>query len=267
MGLVAPRHVGSSQTRDGICVPCIGREFLITGDPVKSWLLLQCHIWNICNTWVLTSLVKAQRRSPPPAPKAEVEPHHKRRAANLDWEKVYPETDKLHPGAGWLFLNTISWSSHTHCCLKDMISRSLVAQRLKCLPPMQETRVQSLGQEDPLEKEMATHSSILAWRIPRTEELGRLQSMGSQRVGHDWVTSLSLSLPDPWSTKHTSVYSSETSLHQPKETWEVWKRQGTSVQEQGKILLLIKYVTAITRKIWVSVDEMYQYFSDFEDVL
>ena len=57
---------------------------------------------------------------------------------------------------------------------------SLVAQRLKCLPAMQETWVQSLGQEDPLEKEMATHSSILTWRIPRTEEPGRLQSMGSQ---------------------------------------------------------------------------------------
>ena len=52
-------------------------------------------------------------------------------------------------------------------------------------PAMQETRVQSLGQEDPLEKEMAIHSSILTWRIPWTEELGRLQSMGSQRVGHD----------------------------------------------------------------------------------
>ena len=62
---------------------------------------------------------------------------------------------------------------------------SLVAQRLKCLPGMQETRVQSLGQEDPLEKEMATHSNTLAWRIPRREEPGRLQSMGSQRVGHD----------------------------------------------------------------------------------
>ena len=61
---------------------------------------------------------------------------------------------------------------------------SLVAQRLKCLPAMRETWVQSLGQEDSLENEMATHSSILAWRIPRTEEPGGLQSMGSQRVGH-----------------------------------------------------------------------------------
>ena len=55
----------------------------------------------------------------------------------------------------------------------------------KNLPAMQETQVRSLGQEDPLEKEMATHSSILAWRIPWTEEAGGLQSMGSQRVRHD----------------------------------------------------------------------------------
>ena len=53
------------------------------------------------------------------------------------------------------------------------------------LPAMQEMRVESLGQEDPLEEKMATHSSILAWRIPRTEEPGGLQSTGSQRVGHD----------------------------------------------------------------------------------
>ena len=61
----------------------------------------------------------------------------------------------------------------------------LVAQMVKHLPAMRETRVQSLGWEDLLEKEMATHSNILAWRIPWTEEPGRLQSMGSQRVGHD----------------------------------------------------------------------------------
>ena len=61
----------------------------------------------------------------------------------------------------------------------------LVAQMVKCLPTMRETRVQSLGREDLLKKEMATHSNILAWKIPWTEDPGRLQSMGSQRVGHD----------------------------------------------------------------------------------
>ena len=62
---------------------------------------------------------------------------------------------------------------------------SLVAQMVKNLPAMQETWVRSLGWEDPLEKEMATHSSILVWKIPWTEEPSRLQSMGSQRVGDD----------------------------------------------------------------------------------
>ena len=61
----------------------------------------------------------------------------------------------------------------------------LVAQMVKHLPTMRETRAQSLGQEDPLEKEIATHSSTLAWKIPWTEEPGGLQSMGLQRVGHD----------------------------------------------------------------------------------
>ena len=61
----------------------------------------------------------------------------------------------------------------------------MVAQMVKNLPPVQETRVQPLGREDPLEKGMATHSSILAWRVSWTEKPGVLQSMGSQKVGHD----------------------------------------------------------------------------------
>ena len=60
-----------------------------------------------------------------------------------------------------------------------------MAQTVKRLSTMRETRVPSLGREDPLEKEMAIHSSAIAWKIPWTEELGRLQSMGLQRVGHD----------------------------------------------------------------------------------
>ena len=71
-----------------------------------------------------------------------------------------------------------------------LLRTSLVAQMVKCLPTIRETRGQSLSQEDLLEKEMATYSSILAWKIPWTEEPGRLQSMGSRWVGHDWATSL-----------------------------------------------------------------------------
>ena len=76
---------------------------------------------------------------------------------------------------------------------------SLVAQRLKSLSAMRETWVWSLCGEDPLEKEMATHFSIPAWRIPWTEEPCGLQSTGSQRVGHNWVTSLSPFYLHGWS--------------------------------------------------------------------
>ena len=79
------------------------------------------------------------------------------------------------PGEGIGYLVQYSWAS-------------LVAQSVKNPPAMWETWVWSLGWEDPLEKGMATQSSILAWRTPWAEEPGRLQSMGSQRVGHDWAT-------------------------------------------------------------------------------
>ena len=99
---------------------------------------------------------------------------------------------------------TCIWITHAldaHSCVpmwsqKILIRRtfiikgaSLVAQMVKHLSAMLETRVWSLGREDPLEKAVAPHSRTLAWKISWTEEPGRLQSMGSQRVGHDWVTS------------------------------------------------------------------------------
>ena len=81
---------------------------------------------------------------------------------------------------------------------------------VKTSPAMLKTLVQSLGWEDPLEKETATHSSILAWRIPWTEEPGGLQSMGLRRVGHDWITNtftgdtILLSAPEQSTTVHVS---------------------------------------------------------------
>ena len=109
---------------------------------------------------------------------------------------------------GWLWQATVhgvtksrTWLSNFHFCIagrfftfcttRDVLYHivcKLVAQMAKNLPAMQETQVRSLGQEDPLEKEMATHSSILAWRIPWREEAGGLQSMGSQRVRHGPAT-------------------------------------------------------------------------------
>ena len=75
---------------------------------------------------------------------------------------------------------------------------SLVAQIVKCLPAMQETWIQSPGWEDPLEKEIATHSSTLTWKIPWMEEPGRLQSMGSQWVGHNCATLLTGMIFSAW---------------------------------------------------------------------
>ena len=89
----------------------------------------------------------------------------------------------MYRGPGlWILKNIIN---HIHTCWPVLLPRSLVTQMVKNLPAMQETQVQSLVQEDILEKEMATHSSTLAWKIPWTKEPGRLQSVGSQRVGHD----------------------------------------------------------------------------------
>ena len=90
-----------------------------------------------------------------------------------------------------------------------MIVTSLVAQTVKRLPTVKQTWVRSRGQEDPMEKEMATHSSTLAWKIPWTEERSRLQSMGSQRVGHDWVTSLHLTIPSGSNSKESACYAGD----------------------------------------------------------
>ena len=102
----------------------------------------------------------------------------------------YMTTGKTIALTRWTFVGKVM------SLLFNMLSRlvaSLVAQRVKRLPTMWETRGRSLGQEDPLKKEMPPHSSTLAWKIPWMEKPGRLQSRGSQRVGHDWATSLSLS--------------------------------------------------------------------------
>ena len=100
--------------------------------------------------------------------------------------KKHKTTDELlNPEKTWRNLKCLSLSKKR---------ASLVAQLVKNLPTMWETWVRFLGWEDPLEREMATHSSTIAWKIPWKEEPSRLQSMGLQRVGHNWATKLSLSL-------------------------------------------------------------------------
>ena len=104
----------------------------------------------------------------------------------IEYYSAIKKNEIMPSAATWMDLAVIilSEGSQTE---KDKYRRiSLICGiRLKCLPLMQETWVRSLGQEDPLEKEMATHPSILAWRIPWTEEPRGLQSIGSQRVRHD----------------------------------------------------------------------------------
>ena len=101
-------------------------------------------------------------------------------------ESIVFDTVCLQPYCLW------SYVTFPFCLMKSSwIKASLVAQMVMCLPAMLETWARSSDREDPLEKEMAIHSSTLAWKIPWTEEPGRLQSMGSQRVRHDWATSLS----------------------------------------------------------------------------
>ena len=103
---------------------------------------------------------------------------NKESACNLGDSGLIPGSERS-PGKWMGYPLQYSWAS-------------LVVQMVKNLPAMLETWVWSQGWEDPLEKEMATHSSILAWRIPCTEEPGRLQFMGSQSVGHDWETNINI---------------------------------------------------------------------------
>jgi len=92
------------------------------------------------------------------------------------------------------FHSSLSFSSRGFSVLLQFLHKgSVMGQTVRRLSVMQETRVQSLGWEDPLEKETVAHYSIVAWKIPWITEPGRLPSMGSQRVGHDWATSHSLS--------------------------------------------------------------------------
>ena len=104
-------------------------------------------------------------------------------------------TPRLPATPGWCQVEQ-KWAGpamlYWNCRFISRIKVSPMAQQVKNPPVMQETWVWSLGWEDPLEKEMAPHSSTLAWKIPWTEEPGRLQSTGLQRVGLDWATSLSL---------------------------------------------------------------------------
>ena len=140
------------------------------------------------------------------------------------------------------------------------IRASLVAQLIKNLPAVQETWVRSLGWEDPLEKEIANHFSTLAWRIPWTEEPGRLQSMRLQRVGHHWATNTctsfffmaeSNSTVDSWTQKH--VFVNPTSIAESKTTLSsCWC--GCSLRTDG-MKLTIPFMILFTVLILMILDQ------------
>ena len=152
-------------------------------------------------------------------------PHNQMGWADIHIWKLLPLPPPL---SYWAFLRA---KFHSHDLLFEWEQRkhmvSLVAQTVKCLPAMWETLVLSLGREEPLEKEMATHSSTLAWKIPWTEDPGRLQSMGLQGVRDDWVTSLSKKHIE-WEKEIRLMNSLQQGFiyflgpHPPKETWKLF---------------------------------------------
>ena len=125
-----------------------------------------------------------------------------------------------------LLSRVCEWNEYSYIC----VWASLVAQMVKKPPAVQETRVWALGQEDPLEKEMATHSSVLAWRIPWAEEPGGSQSLGLQRVRHNWAT-------NTFTFSHLCVYGVEGVLKRLNLLHHLMKRFRTTSVNQ----LLAKY--------------------------
>ena len=126
----------------------------------------------------------------------------------------------------------------------------------KHLPTMRETQVRSLGREDTPEKEMATHSSILAWRNPWREEPGRLQSTGLQRVGHDWATSLHYIAGGAWFYQWLSCIALPIFLQKSSIDWTNLVQHGvlgafTGACYSGKILLSVTWCWCIYTYIYL----------------
>ena len=145
--------------------------------------------------------------------------------------------------------------SITHILFQILFHDGLL--RLKRLPPVRETQVRYLGREDPLEKEMAIHSSILAWRIPWTEKSSRLQSTGSQRVGHDWS--------DLAAAAAAAAAAADLSK---SETWEVFLYSTTWNEAYKKAVVHIHNGVLLSHwkeYIWISSNEMDETGADYTE--
>ena len=134
---------------------------------------------------------------------------------------------------------------------KGQLLASLVAQMVKRLSAMWETRVRSLGWEDPLEKEMATHSSTLAWRIPWTEEPGWLQCMGSQRAGHDFTFIFTLIRMDYYNLIIKLDYISNANRRATSMTQAVRSRDSRVLQVKvGKVRIMHLGLVLLWELFW-----------------
>ena len=141
---------------------------------------------------------------------------------------------------------------------KKQKGASLVAQTVKNLLTMQATWVPFLGWEDPLEKGMATHSSTLAWKIPWTEEPGRLQSMGSQRVRHDWATSLSLFTFMHWRRKWQPIpvfLPGESHRQRSLEGYSTWGCKESDMTEATEHTHISKFYKCNSNPNWMIGDK------------
>ena len=175
-------HVGSSRIRDGTHVSCIGRWVFYHWATREAIILFYFLIWFIFGC------------------AGSNIPHVAQYGQNKESFTHTISYDSITLFCGQRSLASYSPWGHKKLDTTERLSvgASLVAQMVKNMPAIQDTQVWSLGQEDPLEKEMATHSSILAWRIPCTEEPGGLHSMALQRVRHDWViNTFTFPLPHP----------------------------------------------------------------------
>ena len=141
--------------------------------------------------------------------------------------------------APFIYLFRLRWVFITVCGL-SLVGLPWWLRRQKHLPTMRETWVWSLDQEDSLEKEMATHSGTLAWKIPWMEELGGLQSMGSQRVGHYWATSLSLFL---WLVSHCRGFSGcRTQAPGHRGLVAPWRMESSRIRDRTQVPCIGRWV-------------------------
>ena len=220
MGLVALWHVESSQTRDWTRVPCIDRQIPIHCTTREVFIPV----------YFLENQIRAFSKSC-----AWIFPLYL-----LRMNYCINHTQSLEEKVCNFLQQSFSYGDHiplriVKCTWKSWplkFEASLVAQMVKNPPAVWETWVWSLGWGDPLEKGMATHSSILAWRIPWTQEPGKVQSMGSQRVRHDWTTNtFTFKFEKCWCGDRTGVRRGKTGIrktnlepvsivtHKVKRTW------------------------------------------------